>query len=1009
MIIQHLSYDNLDSAKTEKWLWYILFTTSVGILLLLNWLGIFKTVFGVDTAILLTLIGGYKIFYKSITALVEKRLSADLAILIAIAAALAIGEYVAAAEAVFIMLVGEGLEEFASRRTHSAIEKLIAFAPRTARIMSADGEREVHVDEVQLADIVIVRPGERIPVDGEITSGHSSINEAPITGEPMPVEKQTGDSVFAGSFNAAGAIEVRVTRIGNDTTLARIISLVEEASRRKAPAVRLADRYASFFLPILLIVAAAVWYFTGEWIRTVAVLLVACPCALILATPAAVVAAIGRLARDGILVKSGAALEAIANIDTVVFDKTGTITTGKPMIAATVSFGSHSENELLQLASIAEQRSEHVIARLIVDETRSRGLTIPDAEEFTIEPGLGVAARQHNRRVIVGNRRLIEAQGVSIDASVESSLATLEADGASPVIVVENGIVQGVIAVRDLMRPESAQAIHQLRHAGIQRIVLLTGDRNRVAESIGREAGVDEVHADLLPEQKVEAISRLQRAGHRVAMIGDGINDAPALAMADAGIAMGVTGTDIAIEEADVVLTNDRLDRLPLLVEVSRASFSVIKQNIWVFALALNVISVLAASMGILGPVGAAATHQVSALLVVLNSLRLLAYGTFDKSAIGQSSRVVGDEARHRLAHLNHWLRHRLEGLSLARVTHQTQHWLEHHWRTAIKYGVAAAAFIYLISGITTIGPDETAVVRRFGRNTGEKLTPGLSFRLPWPIEEVTKLKPAQVQVAEIGFRTASSSSVSTEPAAYEWNLQHRSGRYEKRSEESLMLTGDENLVEVNAVIQYAVGAPDDFLFATSEPATLIRVAAESALRQLIGKEGLDRVLTSGRVEIERLAQEQVQARLNEYRTGLRVIAVQLQDVHPSIEVVDAFRAVSSAFEEKNTLINQAEAYRNEQVELARGQGLARLSEATGYTVSRANRATGDADRFIQAEQAFRGASGVTETRLYLEGMEQVLAGRKKIIVDASRFGRRQMLFVDQKGVVVYPGTTEEK
>jgi HflK protein len=223
------------------------------------------------------------------------------------------------------------------------------------------------------------------------------------------------------------------------------------------------------------------------------------------------------------------------------------------------------------------------------------------------------------------------------------------------------------------------------------------------------------------------------------------------------------------------------------------------------------------------------------------------------------------------------------------------------------------------------------------------------------------------------------------------------------------MLTGDENLVEVNAVVQYEVSAPDDFLFATSEPATVIRVAAESALRQLIGKEGLDRVLTSGRVEIERLAQQHVQKLMNDYRTGLRVIAVQLQDVHPSIEVVDAFRAVSSAFEEKNTLINQAEAYRNEQVELARGQGLARLAEATGYTVSRANRATGDADRFIQAEQAFKGASGVTETRLYLEGMEQVLAGRKKIIVDASRFGRRQMLFVDQKGAVVYPGTTEEK
>jgi len=362
IIVQHLSHDHLQASKPERWLLYGLFTAAVGLFLLLNWLGIFTTIFGIDTAILPTLIGGYNIYYKAISALFEKRITADLAIVLAIGAALAIGEYVAAAEAVFIMLIGEGLEEFASGRTRAAIEKLIDLSPKTARIKVGDAEREVAAEEVQVNDIVIVRPGERIPVDGVIVVGHSSINEAPITGESLPVDKWTGESVFAGSVNAAGALEVRADRIGEDTTLARIIALIEEAEQKKAPSVRLADRYATLFLPLLLVAAAGTYYLTGDWVRTVAVLLVACPCALILATPAAVVAAIGRLAREGVLVKSGAALEAVGGVDCMVFDKTGTITSGHPVLTGITSFNGHSENDLLQMAALAEQRSEHAIA-----------------------------------------------------------------------------------------------------------------------------------------------------------------------------------------------------------------------------------------------------------------------------------------------------------------------------------------------------------------------------------------------------------------------------------------------------------------------------------------------------------------------------------------------------------------------------------------------------------------------------------------------------------------------
>jgi Cu+-exporting ATPase len=999
MIIQHLSYDHLEETDSGRWAAYILFTASVGVLLLLNWLGVFTTIYGIDTAILLALIGGYKIYYKAISALFDKRVTADLAIVIAIGAALAIGEYIAAAEAVFIMLVGEGLEEFASRRTRTAIEKLIALSPKTARIKTGGEEREVAIAEVQAGDLVIIRPGERIPVDGEIASGSSSVNEAPITGESLPVDKGPGEAVFAGSVNTLGALEVRARRVGEDTTLARIIALIEEAEHKKAPAVRLADRYATWFLPLLLIIAAAVYHFTGEWIRTVAVLLVACPCALILATPAAVVAAIGRLAREGVLVKSGASLEAMAGVDCVVFDKTGTITEGRPVITRITAFNGHSENDLLRLAALAEQRSEHVIAELIVTEARHRGLTIAAAEEFTISPGLGVEARVNGHRVIVGNRRIMEARQISLSSEAEAALAALELDGQTAVLVAENGVIQGAISVEDSLRENARRAIHDLHHAGIKRTVLLTGDRERVASSIGRAAGIDEIHAELLPEQKVEQIERLKRGGRRVAMIGDGINDAPALACADVGLAMGAAGTDITIEEADIVLMNDRLERLPLLIEVSRAALAIIRQNIWGFALAFNLAAIVAATLGVIGPAGAAATHQVSALLVVLNSLRLLAYGKVRPSVWLRRGRRRLHDLRHRAEHL---AADHLPKINL----HAARHWITAHRAQIARYGLAALALLYLWSGLTLIGPDELGVVQRFGQKRATPLSPGLHYRIPWPVEQVTKLKPHRIQVAEIGFRTLgqdAARAATTEPAAYEWNLQHRSGRYEKRADESLRLTGDENLIEVNAVVQYAINSPENFLFATTDPQNVIRAAAESALRLLLGQTSLAAVLTTGRGEIERRAKELIQGTLDGYQSGLRVVAVQLQDVHPSIEVVDAFRNVAGAFEEKSTLINQAEAYRNEQLELARGQALARLAEAAGYTTDRANRAAGDAERFKQAVEAFRLSRGVTETRLYLETIEQALAGRKKLIIDASKFGRRQMLFVDPQGGILDP------
>src|SRR5262245_29428535 len=369
IIFQHISPEDLEKPESGKWPAYVLFTVTVGVLLLLNWLGVWTEVWGINTGVWLALLGGWRIFYNSISALLAKRITAEIAIAIAVIAALVVGEYFAAAEAVFIMLVGEGLEEYASRRTRLAIQKLIELTPKTARLKISNAssceEREVRIAEVSTGDILIVRPGERLPVDGVIVAGASSINEAPITGESLPVDKAVGDAVFAGSINTAGALEVRAERVGADTTLAQIIALVEAAEEKRAPVVRLADRYAKWFLPLLAVAAAATFYFTGDWLRTVAVLLVACPCALILAAPAAVVAASGRLARAGVRGKSGASLEAIAQVDCLVFDKTGTLTEGRPAITHITSFNGYSENALLQIAALAEQRSEHAIAHLI--------------------------------------------------------------------------------------------------------------------------------------------------------------------------------------------------------------------------------------------------------------------------------------------------------------------------------------------------------------------------------------------------------------------------------------------------------------------------------------------------------------------------------------------------------------------------------------------------------------------------------------------------------------------
>ncbi|MEK7404093.1 MAG: FtsH protease activity modulator HflK [Acidobacteriota bacterium] len=965
------------------------FAGFIGVLLLANFLGVFKTVAGIDTAAALALLAGYRTFYNSVSALLEKKLSADVAISIAVVAALAIGEYLAAAEAMFIMLIGEGLEGYAAGRTAAAIHRFVEQLPRRARVLRDGLEIEVDAASLVESDLILVRAGERIAADGVILDGASSIDESTITGEPLPRDKQAGDEVFSGTLNGHGFLRVRVTRAGSQTTLARVIQLVEQAREKRAPVERLADRYARFFLPALLLAGALTFYFTRDWLRTVSVLIVACPCALILATPAAMVAAMGGLARRGILVRGGSILQQASEVDTVVFDKTGTVTEGQFAIIKLIPLEC-GEDELLALAAAAERGSDHVLARVIVEEARRRGLAVAEPEDAHVLPGRGAACTLDGRTIRAGSAAFLAEHGIR---GMEPLVEEADRHGATAVLVAGDHRLAGAILLRDRLREGIKTAVHQLEHLGITRQVMLTGDRRRAAEAIAREIGIPSVEAELLPEQKLDRVRQLAAHGCRVAMVGDGINDAPALAAAHVGVAVA-GAADITAEAADVVYLPRSLERLPKLFEVSRRAVTIAWQNIIGFACLVNLLAVGAAALGKLGPIGAAATHQLASLLVMLNSLRLLKVER--RARRGWLERLPATR-------LGEWWRgaRRLAASVDPKAGFNA---IVVRRRQLARPALITAAALVALNGFYTLKPEETGLIERFGRKVLPYKQPGLHYKLPWPIERLTLIQAQRVRVVEIGFRSTRTTP-DLEPAAYEWNVQHRAGRFQRKPEESLMLSGDQNMIEVNATVHYQPVRPDDFLYRQLDGDLTVRAAAESVLQSVVTATPLDDVFTVGRQAIENRVRAELQQRLDRYRAGVEVLRVKLLDVHPSTEVVDAFREVAGAFEEKNRLINEAEGYRNEQVALARGNAKARLANAAGYSTGKKQRASGDAARFEQAERAFRAAPGPTETRLYLETMEQILPGKRKMIVDAGR-GRRQLMLLEDGVLLAPPAAT---
>jgi Cd2+/Zn2+-exporting ATPase/Cu+-exporting ATPase len=567
------------------------------------------------------LAGGYPIFRNVVRALRNRSVTSHALMTLGIVGAVAIGQYAAAAIIVFFMRLADFIEGYTTERSREAIKALLDLAPQTARVERDGSAEDVPAEQVGQGEVVLVKPGERIPVDGAVIDGRASVNQASITGESVPIERQPGDPVFAATICERGALRIRTDRVGRDTTFGQIVRLVEQAEAAKAPVQRFADRFTAYYIPVVLVVAAATFGLTGNATAAVATVLVACSCAIAMATPITVLAAVGHGARRGIVIKGGRYLEALARVDTLVMDKTGTLTVGRPEITDVVAAGDVHEDEVLALAAEVARQSEHPLAAGIVRAAGQRGLPPLTIQDFEAFPGEGITALVGSARVWVGTEHLMKRAGIEVDTEFRSRVEHLAGAGKSVALVARDRRLIGAIALADTLRPEVGPALEAVRALGVRHLLLLTGDRPEVARALADGLGL-EFEAGVLPDGKIRAIERLQRQGRVVAMIGDGVNDAPALAQADVGIAMGVAGTDVAIEAAHVALMRDDWRAVPEAIRIGRRAFRTIKQNLW-FTAAYNVVGIVLAATGWLPPVAAAAAQSLPDVAVMLNSARL--------------------------------------------------------------------------------------------------------------------------------------------------------------------------------------------------------------------------------------------------------------------------------------------------------------------------------------------------------------------------------------------------
>ena len=574
-----------------------------------------------DPAWATIVISGIPLLYLAVWRLIHNpgisKISSALLICIAMFAAIAIGDLFAAGEVVFIMAIGALLEEATTNRAKKGLKKLISLAPTKGRRLKDGKEEMIPAEEIRQGDLLRILPGETIPVDGTILSGETSVDQSIMTGESLPVDKSVGEEVFCGTINRFGSIDISATKVGENSSLQKLIRMVQDAENKQAPMQRIADRAASWLVPVALLIAVLAYVFSGNIVTAVTVLVVFCPCALVLATPTAIMAAIGQATKHGVIIKSGEALEKMGKVDIIAFDKTGTLTYGRLDVSDIISFDENvSERELLALAASAEARSEHPLGKAIVAYAAAEGVTLTEAEDFKMTAGKGILAEVSGHRLICGNEKFLVENGASIGQKVQSALERLRTQGKASILVADGRKCIGVIALSDVLRPEAKDMVSRLADMDT-RTVLLTGDHQKTADYFAKQVGISGVRAELLPEEKVQNIEKLQKENHTVCMIGDGVNDAPALKTADVSVAMGSMGSDIAVDAAEVALMSDDISKIPYLKRLSNATVRTIKASI-TLSMCINFVAIVLSLMEVLTPTTGALVHNAGSCFVVL-------------------------------------------------------------------------------------------------------------------------------------------------------------------------------------------------------------------------------------------------------------------------------------------------------------------------------------------------------------------------------------------------------
>lgn len=566
------------------------------------------------------LISGSPLVYAAVKKLIRNKgitkISSALLISVAMIAAVLIDDLFAAAEVAFIMAIGEILEELTTGRAKKGLKKLINLAPTQGRIIRDGKEIIIPAEEIKQGDVIRILPGEAIPVDGIIISGETSVDQSVMTGESIPVDKNVNDEVFSGIINCFGSIDIKATKVGKNSSLQKLIQMVKDAEDKKAPMQRITDKWASVLVPVALVIAIITYILTKDVTRAVTVLVVFCPCALVLATPTAIMAAIGQATKHGIIIKSGEALEKMGKVNTVAFDKTGTLTYGKLEVSDVISLTELAEKELVKIAASCESKSEHPLGKSILEYAKIQNIELYQPEEFKMQSGKGVSAIINNEKIICGNEKYFEEANVKIDENVKTKLSELRLQGKVSVLIAKNQECVGIIALSDVIREEATFIVKKLSAMNTD-VVLLTGDNKKTADYFAQKAGIKNVHSELLPEEKVSNIIKLQNEGKTVCMIGDGINDAPALKTANVGIAMGIMGSDIAVEASDIALMKDDISKLPYLKRLANATVKTIKFSISL-SMFINFLAIALSVLGMLNPTSGALVHNAGSVFVVL-------------------------------------------------------------------------------------------------------------------------------------------------------------------------------------------------------------------------------------------------------------------------------------------------------------------------------------------------------------------------------------------------------